>query len=317
MRFILGLAEAGFFPGVILYLTQWYPAARRARWIATFMTAIPFSGVFGGPLSGWLLRDLSGARGLAGWQWLLMIEALPSLVMGVLVLMYLDNGIRSAKWLTEDEKKLLETNLANDASGKADGRIADVFRDYRVWWMSLIYFALIMGLYGVVFWLPTIIRGVAGEDPFTIGLYTAIPYSAAAAAMVSIAQSADRTGERRYHLAIPAVVGGVGLVLSTLASGHLGVALTTLAIGTAGVITTIPNFWSLPTAFLGRSGAAAGIAIINSFGNLAGFVAPYLVGFIIDKTGSNKYGMYTIAASLTVGAGLILAVPAKLVNRQR
>jgi MFS family permease len=316
MRFLLGMAEAGFFPGIILYLTYWYPAERRARIVATFMTAIPLSGVLGGPLSGWVMESFAGVNGWTGWQWMFVIEAVPAILLGLAVLAYLDNGIRSAKWLREDEKRILEERIAHDAKGKVEHpSLGAVFADGRVWLMALIYFCCVMGQYGLTFWMPTLIKAAGVTGVFNIGLFTAIPYSAAVVAMLLFGRSADKHRERRWHLAVPMLIGAVGLVGSTLAGGNTGAAVAFLALAAAGVITSAPLFWSLPTAFLGGSAAAAGIAAINSVGNLSGFASPYLIGWLKDLTHSTDIGMYVLAAVLVIGALVVLSVPARLVNR--
>jgi len=317
MRFLLGIAEAGFFPGIILYLTYWYPCERRARIVTTFMTAIPLSGVFGGPLSGWIMESLAGANGLTGWQWMFLIEAVPALLMGVAVILYLDNGIRSAKWLTADEKQLLESRIEHDAKDKTDHpSLRAMFADRRVWVMSLIYFCCVMGQYGLTFYMPTLMKAAGIKGIFNIGLFTAVPYSVAVVAMILLGRSADKHRERRWHLALPMVFGAVGLVGSALAGGtHTEIAVVFLALAAAGVISSAPLFWSLPTAFLGGTAAAAGIAAINSVGNLAGFASPYLVGWLKDLTQSTDIGMYLLSGILVAGAAVVLNVPARLVNR--
>ncbi len=315
IRFLLGLAEAGLFPGVILYLTYWYPAHRRARMVALFMTAQPVSGVVGGPLSGWILQSSQGWLGLTGWQWLFLLEALPSVVMGIVVFFCLDENIRSAKWLREEQKQMLERNIQAEAQHQERHSIASVIRNGRVWLMSLIYFCFVMGLYGVGFWLPSMIKATGVERPFAIGLLTMIPYAAAMVSMILMSRSADRLRERRWHPVAAAVAGALGLVFSTLHGSDPALSVIGLSLATAGIITSLPLFWSLPTAFLGGTAAAAGIALINSIGNLAGFVGPYLVGGIMDVTKSTRLGMDAIAAFLILGAVLTLCVPARLVNR--
>ncbi|MFC7518979.1 MFS transporter [Herbaspirillum sp. GCM10030257] len=306
LRFLLGVAEAGFFPGIILYLTYWYPAQRRARIVALFMTAIALSGVVGGPLSGWIMQTFAGKNSWAGWQWLFLLEGLPSVVVGIWLYFYLDDGIRSAKWLTEDEKVMLEMEVANDQQMKTHMTIAEVFRNGKVWLLSFIYFAFIMGLYGVSFWLPNLIKSTGVKDVLTVGLLTAIPYGFAAIVMVVAGRNSDSTGERRWHTAIAGVLGAVGLVASTIFSDNTMIALAALSVATAGILTTLPLFWTLPTAYLGGTAAAAGIAMINSIGNLAGFVSPYMIGAIKDATQSTVTGMYVLALSLVVGAALVL-----------
>ena len=314
VRFLLGAAEAGFFPGIILYLTYWYPAQRRGRMTAMFMTAVAISGVIGGPLSGWVLRDFNGMNGWAGWQWMFLIEGIPSILIGIVVLFYLDDRIAHAKWLSTEEKALLERNIALDNAHKADASIGAILKKGRVWHLSLIYFCFVMGLYGVSFWLPTIVKQTGVSDALTIGLLTAIPWAFAIVAMVLVARSADRRDERRWHIAIPGLLGAGGLVLTVLWRNDTALAMAALTLATMGIMATLPLFWSMPTAILAGAGAAAGIALINSLGNLAGFAAPYAVGALKDLTTSTNSGIYLLATSLVFGAILTLAVPVHLVR---
>ncbi|WP_423196287.1 Sugar phosphate permease [Cupriavidus sp. H19C3] len=316
LRFLLGVAEAGFFPGIILYLTYWYPAARRGRTTTFFMTAIALSGVIGGPLSGWVMQAFDGHNGWAGWQWMFLLEGIPSVLVGLWVLAYLDDRIAHAKWLTAEEKALLERNIASEDAHKEDAPVRQVLASPRVWLMSAIYFSFVMGLYGVSFWLPTIIKQTGVTSAFHIGLLTAVPYGCAVIGMVLFAYSADRRGERRWHIAIPALLGALGLVLSVQWHGNTALAMVALTLATLGILTTLPLFWSLPTAFLAGTGAAAGIALINSLGNLAGFISPYAVGWLKDLTHSTDSGMYLLAACMVVGAALALSVPARMVNQR-
>ncbi len=316
LRFILGIAEAGFFPGIILYLTYWYPSERRARMVALFMAAPPLAGVFGGPLSGWIMQTFSGTSGLAGWQWLFLLEAIPAILVGLLVLMYLDNGIRPARWLTDAEKSLLEQRIAEDrVAVSVHAKLADVFADRRLWLLCLIYFCCVMGHYGLTFWMPALIQSAGVTGTLRIGVFTAIPYTGAVIVMVLLGASADRRRERRWHAAIPMTIGAVFLSLSAIAGNQTGIAIVCLTIAAAGVLSSGALFWSLPTAFLGGVSAAAGIAAINSVGNLAGFVSPYVVGWLKDLTNSTQAGMFAVSSVLVLGALLILTIPAKLVNR--
>ncbi len=315
VRFLLGLAEAGFFPGVVLYLTYWYPAHRRARVTAMFMTGIAISGVIGGPLSGWILNSLSGVNGWAGWQWVFIIEGLPTVLIGIAALFILDDQIDHAKWLDSREKALLARNIAADNHGKVEEKISTVLFSGRVWLMSAIYFSFVMGLYGIGFFLPTIIKATGVASPLTIGFLTAIPYAFAAVTMVWVARHADKTGERRWHIAIAGFIGAVGLILSVLWRDDVTLAMIALTIATMGIMTTLPSFWSLPTAFLAGTGAAAGIALVNSLGNLAGFVAPFAVGWLKDQTSNTNAGVYLLAGSLVVGGLLTLSVPVALIRR--
>jgi D-galactonate transporter len=307
LRFLLGAAEAGFFPGIILYLTYWYPAHRRARMVALFMSGVAVAGVVGGPLSGWIMKTFAGLHGLSGWQWLFLLEGVPSVLLGVWTLFYLDDGIRSAKWLSEADKQKLEQAIAEDGKQQQHMPLAQMFSNGKVWLLALVYFLFVMGLYGVSFWLPQLVKNSGIDDVFTIGLLTAIPYFVAAVVMVLAARHSDRSGERRWHAAVAALAGALGLIVATVYSDNTVIAMAALSLATAGILSTFPIFWSLPTAMLGGAAAAAGIALINSVGNLAGFVSPYLVGAIKDATHSTASGIYLLAASLVIGAVLVVA----------
>ena len=315
MRFVLGVAEAGFFPGVILYLTYWYPAHRRGRMTTVFMTAVSLSGVVGGPISGYVLKTFDSMNGWHGWQWLYLIEGLPSVIAGVLVYALLDDRIAQAKWLSPEERILLERNIRSEEAQKEHLSLGAVLTSARVWLMCVIYFSFVVGLYGVGFWLPTLIKATGVGDPFEIGLLSAVPYAAAVVAMLVIARSSDRLRERRWHLAVPAAMGMLGLVLAVSGAHQTTLALAGLTLATMGILSAIPLFWSLPTAFLGGAAAAAGIAMINSIGNLAGFLGPYLMGALQQATASSSAGMYVLAGFMALGGLLALSLPKALVNR--
>jgi D-galactonate transporter len=316
MRFLLGVAEAGFYPGVILYLTYWFPARRRARIIAMFMSAIPVAGIFGNPLSGWIMDTFGHSGGLRGWQWMFLIEAAPALLMGIAVLLYLDNGIRAARWLDEGEKRQLEREITIDQQGTQTYPSAfAIFRDIRIWHMSLIYFCFVMGQYALTFWMPTLIKTTGVVGNLNIGLFSAIPFVCAIVAMNLFGRSADARRERRWHLVVPALMGAAGFIVAASFVSNTAVAVVALSVAAAGVLTCAPLFWSLPTSFLSGAAAAVGIATVNSVGNLAGFVSPYLVGYLKDLTHSTQSGMYVLAAMLVIGAIAVLRTPATLVNR--
>lgn len=317
MRFALGVAEAGFFPGIILYLTYWYPAQRRGRMTAMFMTAIALSGVIGGPLSGAIMKHAHGMNGWSGWQWMFLLEGLPSVFLGVVVIFMLKDRIADATWLTDDEKALLVRNIAAEEAEKEDHNVLAVMGSGRVWLCAAIYFSYVMGLYGVSFWMPSIIKAMGYADPLDIGLISAIPYGVSVVVMLLVANSADRSGERRWHVAIPGFVGAIGLAMSVVWSQDPVLAVAALTVGLSGIMATLPLFWSLPTAFLAGAGAAAGIALINSLGNLSGFASPYAVGWLKDATGSTDAGVYLLACGMVVGALLTLLVPARLVNTKK
>jgi D-galactonate transporter len=315
LRFLLGVAEAGFFPGVILYLTYWYPAARRARIIALFMTGIPIAGIIGGPISGWILKAMAGVHGLAGWQWLFLLEALPSLVLGAAVVSYLDDGIASARWLTAEEKRLLSQRIAEDQPTVASHTLLDGFTNPRIWLLCLIYFCLVAGLYGAGFWLPTLIRRTGVASPLTIGMLTVLPNAVAVVTMVAVSRRSDASRERRWHLVTPTLIGAIGWLLTVRYGSHTAVAMVGMTLAMAGVTTSLSQFWCLPTAMLAGAAAATGIAVINSIGNLAGFVSPFVIGWIVDRTQSTDLGVYALAACMCIGSVLVLTMPGRLVNR--
>ncbi len=300
MRFLLGAAEAGFFPGVILYLTYWFPVKDRARTVAMFATGGVLAGVIGSPISGALL-DLDGMAGLAGWQWLFLIEAIPAILMGLVVLFVLPNRPQEARWLSPEQKNWIQGRLAEDAAAAGPAQhhsFTQIFTSGRVWLLCLIYFLLSVGGYGYELWLPTIIKSFSSTSSFVLGTINAIPYFLAGVAMIFVARYSDRTGERRKVVAMAAVVSAVGFALSAyFKNPYLSMAALSLAF--VGLKSTIAPFWAMTTVFLGSTVAAAGIAFINSVGNLGGFAGPYLVGIIKDQTGSN------VAALLLLGAALL------------
>ena len=316
VRFLLGVAEAGFFPGMVLYLTYWFPSHRRGKMIALLMAGNPVAGLVGGPSSGWIMQSMQGTWGLAGWQWLFIIEALPSLLLGFVVLRYLDDRVADASWLPEREKRVILDEIAADTTTHTHGSVRAVFTSARVYLMCLILFGIVMGSYAIGFWQPSILRSTGIEDPFIIGLLTMIPYSVALVAMLATGKHADQTRERRWHVVVPVLVAGVGFVLCALFGSSSTVSVLGLVLATTGVITALPMFWALPTAFLGGTGAAAGIALINCTGNLAGFISPAVIGWLKTVTHSLSSGLFVVAASLALSALLILVfVPARLVNK--
>ncbi|AQV96642.1 MFS transporter [Cupriavidus necator] len=314
MRFLLGVAEAGFIPAILLYLTYWFPASRRSKVTALFLTGIPMSGVIGGPLSGWIMSAVHGLHGMAGWQWLFLLEGIPTVFVGVIAYFYLDDKVADAKWLSASQRTMIETNLAAESKGHALHSVRDGLTNPRILLLSLIYFFFTMGLYGVSFWLPTIVKASGVSNPLDIGLLSAIPYAAATASMILVGQSSDTRGERRWHLALPAALGAVGLCASVAYAHNTAVAMLALTIGTMGIMTTISQFWTLPPTILGGAAAAAGIALANSVGSISGVISPYLIGWVQTNTGTTGNGVLVLAASLVIGGLLVFSVPARLVN---
>ncbi|MBC8752252.1 MULTISPECIES: MFS transporter [Paraburkholderia] len=317
MRFLLGVAEAGFFPAIVLYLTYWFPSSRRSKVTALFMTGIPMSGVIGGPLSGWLMTALAGAHGMAGWQWLFLLEGIPTVVLGVVAFFYLDDKVQDANWLTDSQKAVIEQKLKDEEPENGLHSVRDGLLNPKILLVSAVYFFYTMGLYGVSFWLPTLIKTSGVSDPLNVGLLTAIPYAVGAIAMVVVSRSSDRTGERRWHLIIPGLAGAFGLGLSVWFAHSTVLAMIALTIGTMGVMTTISQFWVLPPAFLSGAAAAAGLALANSVGSISGVVSPSLIGVIKTATGSAGAGVLVLSVSLVIGGLLVLLVPPALVNNRR
>jgi ACS family tartrate transporter-like MFS transporter len=305
LRFLLGVAEAGFFPGIILYLSYWFPARRRAAVTAMFMAAAPLATAIGSPISGALL-ELHGLWGLAGWQWMFIIEAIPALVLGVAVLFYLTDRPEKAKWLADEERAWLVKAMEQEQAGKpkASHSIWAGLADIRVLALSLVYFGTSAGLYTLGIWSPQIIKSF-GLPSFQVGLINAIPAVFAVVAMILWARNSDRTGERTWHVVGACLLAAAGLAFATGATTVFAV-LIALTLVNIGISASKPPLWSMPTLFLSGPAAAAGIATINSIGNLGGFVGPSMIGWIKDTTGSFAGGLYFVAALLIVSAVVTL-----------
>ncbi|HSD91722.1 MAG TPA: MFS transporter [Methyloceanibacter sp.] len=306
LRLLLGIAEAGFFPGIILYLTYWFPVRELARIVSLFMAAIPLATVFGGPLSGALL-EMHGLWGLAGWQWLFIIEGLPAVILGVVVLFFLDDRPEEARWLTANERQALTATLAAEAKATREVGYAELGQALtrpRVLVLGLLYFCIVVGLYGLSFWMPQVIQ-TFGLDPLTIGFLTAIPYLVACGGMVLWGARSDRKGERIWHIALPLLLGGAALAWSAF-SGPLGFTMLALTLATLGIYAAVSTFWSLPTAILTGTGAAAGLALINSMGNVSGLVSPALIGVLREATGNFTAALLFLAGTLLIGALIVL-----------
>jgi MFS transporter, ACS family, tartrate transporter len=301
LRFILGVAEAGFFPGVVYYLTAWVPATHRARLIGAFMTAIPLSTAIGGPLSSAILR-LDGLLGMAGWRWLLLCQTLPSLLLGIVCLRYLHDRPANARWLRSEERDWLTRSLAAEraaAGGASPPSVVRTLASPRVLALSVCYFGADMCLYGVLLWLPQILSST-GVPAASSGYWVALPYGLAAIGMVWWSRHSDRTGERVWHLALAAAVAFVGVAASAALSDSPFWSLVAITCGAVGTLAALPIFWTLPTAAASGAAAAAAIALINTVGNLGGFAGPYVIGWVRSATGSFNLGL------LAVGTGMLL-----------
>lgn len=315
LRFLLGVAEAGFFPGVILYLTYWYSNARRARATAFFFTATAVAGIIGGPLSGWILRSLNDVAGLQGWQWLFLVEGVPAVLIGFVVLAVLPSRPAHAKWLTPAEKSAVQEDLDHEATHKVVHSTWSGLKDPRVLLLAAVYFCFVMGSYGIAFWLPDVIKRTGVTDPLDVGLLSAIPWSAAAILMVLGARSSDRTRKRRLHVGAAAGLGALGLVVVSLGSASTSMTMVGLVLATAGIYTALPLFWSLPTSFLSAGAAAVGLAAINSIGNLAGFASNSLIGWLLTATGSTTLATLVLSGFLLLGVILVLRMPKEITDR--
>lgn len=305
VRFLLGVFEAGFFPGVVLYLTFWYPAARRARVVAIFMSAVVAAGIVGGPTSGWILQNLNGWHGMKGWQWMFLIHGLPTVVLGVVVFFRLADRPRDATWLTPQERATIEQAVhGSGASVPTHQGGLSALRDKRVYLLGFLYFAMSCGAYTLNFWMPSMIQGLGVSSPQQIGMLTAIPYAFSAIAMIWWGNRSDRVQERRWHFAVAAIACAAGLTL-TAATTHLWLSIALIAMASAGVISSMPVFWAAATSVLPRDVSVAGIAAITSIGSLAGVVCPYPLGLIKTHTGSLALGLYAISA-VVVGAALVM-----------
>lgn len=308
LRFIFGIAEAGFFPGIILYLTYWFPAEVRARIIGMFMVALPISALIGAPLSSWILAAVGdGFWGLKGWQWMFIIEGLPTFATGFIVYMYLDNGPKEVKWLEPAERDWLIQRLESERANKEAVHhigLKEVFTNPRILALSLVYFGIVIGLYSLGLWMPQIVKAF-GVSIMQTGLLSAIPGLLGAVVMVLWTRHSDATRERKWHLVVPAVLGGVALAASATVSDPV-ISFIFLTITGVLIYTALPCFWPLPTAMLTGAAAAGGIAMINSFGNLGGFVGPFLVGWLKDVTGQFSSGLYALAAFMVLSGVIVL-----------
>jgi D-galactonate transporter len=317
LRFLTGMAEAGFFPGIVLYLSRWYPNQRRGRIMALFMSAIPVSGLLGGPFSGWILNHFAaGHAGLAGWQWMFLIQGLPTVLLGVLAFWLLCDNAESARWLTPEQRAKVAADIAFDDRNRpvqGNTSVLAVLTMPFVWVLGFIYFCIQSGVYAINFWLPSIIKNLGFSDALVIGWISAVPYLAAGVFMLLVGRSADLRNERRWHLVVPMLMGAIGLVIAANFATVPVIAILGLTIATMGALTGLPMFWPLPTAFLSASVAVAALALINSIGQMAGFLSPYIVGWIKDQTGSTDMALYSLAALTVVGSLVALRVsrPAK------
>ncbi|HKE58557.1 MAG TPA: MFS transporter [Pyrinomonadaceae bacterium] len=311
IRLLLGAAEAGFFPGIIVYLSHWFRYQDRAKAVAFLMAAISVSNIVGAPLSGFLLRF--NWLGLSGWRWMFIIEGLPAIIFGVVTIFYLTDRPHQAKWLPEDEKSWLIAELEREKKekqAKHSLRILQALRHREVILLTLAYFFMVTAVYGLNFWLPSIIKNLSGLPNFVVSLISALPYCVGFVAILVVGWHSDKTGERRWHTALAMMTTSFGLVMSVVTRDYAPIAIAMFCVAAAGTAGYLPGFWALPTSFLTGTAAAASIGLINSFGNLGGFVGPYIVGYLSKKTGSYLGGILYLASSALVASFLILSLRA-------
>ncbi|MFB9906679.1 MFS transporter [Allokutzneria oryzae] len=316
LRFLLGVAEAGFFPGIILYLTYWFPASERARVVALFMAAVPVSSAIGATVSSLLISYGDGIFGLTGWRFMFLAEGLPALLLAVVTWFYLTDRPAQARWLTEEERDWLSGTLAAEEretqAKHSHWTLRKALTSPRILALAVVYGGIVYGLYALSFFLPTIIAGFEQQFGTTYGvvergLINSVPYAVAAVVMVLWAKHGDRTGERTWHVALPALVGGLAIPVA-LYLGDPVTAMVAVTICAVGVCSAMPTFWALPTTFLSGVAAAGAIGLINSLGNLSGFAAPYITGALTDLTGSQRAGMWVVGGAMVLSAVVVLVL---------
>ncbi|GJH27014.1 MFS transporter [Caballeronia novacaledonica] len=320
-RILLGAAEAGFFPGVVLYLTYWFPAARRARITSILLSAVAVSGIVGGAVSGWILSHMTGTLGLRGWQWLFLLEGIPPIAMGVIALFYLSDRPTAARWLSDDERALIDHNLHADELEKgavAPGSFLRAVMDPRVYIAALGYMVVPWAGSVLNFWAPSIIQKSGVASVWHIGLLSTVPYLVGGLAMIVIGNSSDRRLERRWHFAGCAFIAAAGIAMLPVASGSWIASTVLLSLATIGYLSAVALFWTIPPAYLSREAAAGGIALVSCLGQGGGLIAPVVVGKITELTGSLALGLYTVVAVLIFGAlAILLGIPASALRERR
>lgn len=315
LRFLLGIAEAGFYPGIVLYLTYWFPGKLRSQVCALFFVGIPIAGLIGAPLSGFIMKQMAGVSGFAGWQWLFLLEGAPAVIGGIVTFFYLSNGPKDAKWLTSSERNVIVPALeAEDATHRAMGhghRLIDALLSGKVWLLAVTNFTLLGGIYGISFWMPQIVKDLGVHDVFINGLVTSIPFAVACVCMIVVGRSSDRMRERKWHIILSAAVGALGLVGGASLTATPALALASLSLALGGALASITVLWVLPSALLTGAANAGGLALMATIGNLGGYVAPYVVGLAKEATGRTDFGLYLMAIAMVLGALLVQLLPRK------
>lgn len=318
LRFLLGMAEAGFFPGILLYINQWFPGSRRAQATALFAIAVPMAGIVGGPVSGWILETFKDGYLLQGWQWMFLLEGLPVVGLGLVVWRYLPDNFSDACWLTQSERSTLR-QLTSHTQGSREqgGAFSALVKDYWVWVLVMIYSAVMLGAGVIAFWMPTLIAnaGVAHSDQ--VGLLSAVPYMFGCVCMVLTGRSSDKHAERRWHVALPLLATACGIAIAASVPQSLAVVMFGMILACAGSTTSLPMFWQLPPAIVPARHLYIGIAFVSSCGSIASFLSPSLVGWMRDTTGSTSTALYILAGLIVLGAILVFSLSASQTNPVR
>ncbi|ROL68799.1 MFS transporter [Pseudomonas chlororaphis] len=316
LRFLLGVAEAGFFPGILVFLNRWYPADRRAQITALFAIAVPMAGVIGGPLSGGILESFHDVASLRGWQWMFVIEGVPVILLGLVVLKCLPDSFETVSWLAPQQKQQLREQLNNEEQRKSITSFAAILKNPQVWLLVAVYFAVMLAVNTLAFWMPTLIHSAGIGSDGKVGLLSAIPYLGGCFFMIGCGRSSDRHRERRWHLCVPLLMAAAGIAIAGLIPTNPTMVLGGLILAGMGACAALPMFWQLPPAFLSNRTQAAGIALISSFGSIAAFFAPYLIGWMRDTTQSASLALYLLALLIALGGFLVLRTQSSIVNPQ-
>ncbi|WP_447506046.1 MFS transporter [Acinetobacter pittii] len=316
LRFLLGMAEAGFFPGIMLYITRWFPSRKRATMTAWFMLAVPMSGVIGGPLSGIIIDTFHNTYNMQGWQWMFILEGIPVILLGLIIFKFLPENIDSVKWLTEDEKLQLKNEINHEEKKKifAIDSIFTILVNKYIWILIAVYFSIRLGVSTMAFWMPTFIHSAGIKSNSMTGILSSIPYIMGVVSMIILGYTSDKFTERRFHLIIPVLCISIGLALAGLFSNQITIVMIGMSLVGVGVSSSLPIYWQLPQSFLTVKTQAAGIALISSFGSVASFTAPYLIGFVKDHVVNQNLGLYIISGFILCSSLLFFIIPKKSIQ---
>ncbi|MDF3870392.1 MFS transporter [Pseudomonas putida] len=314
LRFALGAAEAGFFPGILVYLNRWYPAGRRAQVTALFAIAVPLAGVVGGPVSGAILAFMHDTGGLRGWQWMFLLEGAPVVLLGLVVLAVLPEHFERVSWMDEQQKATLRAQFGEEEQRKPVTSFGAIFASRALWLLVAVYCAVMLAVNTLAFWMPSLIHSAGVASDASVGLLSAVPYVAGCVFMLACGRSSDRQRERRWHLCVPLLMAAIGIAIAAIAPEQALPVMAGLVLAGMGASAALPMFWQLPPAFLNARTQAAGIALISSLGSIASFFTPYFIGWVRDTTHSASLALYVLAVFIALGGLLVLRTQAAIVN---